>query len=144
MTAPRPGGHGEAPAPFDAPRQTPLPDPARSAGHPLAAFCHRATGLSLHDRCDGESAGLTRGPGPSGLFLGFQRADDDHPPSWPGRDGPRQLHCDFGVDDLGAAEARLVEWGATVPAGRPDAPDGRAFLDPAGHPFCLTLPRPPA
>ncbi|MFB7360438.1 VOC family protein [Streptomyces gardneri] len=109
----------------------------------LAAFYRQATGLPLHERSDDEFAGLTRGPGSSGLFLGFQRVDGYRPPSWPGQDGPQQLHLDFDVDDLEEAAARLVEWGATVPAFQPEPELWRVVLDPAGHPFCLTIPRKP-
>ncbi|MER5707493.1 VOC family protein [Streptomyces sp. NPDC002122] len=109
----------------------------------LADFYHRATSLPLHERSDAEFAGLARGPGASGLFLGFQRVDGYRAPTWPGQDVPQQLHLDFDVDDLDEAAARLVEWGATVPAAQPRPDLWRVVLDPAGHPFCLTLPRKP-
>ncbi|MFF8838393.1 VOC family protein [Streptomyces sp. NPDC015130] len=110
----------------------------------LAEFYRRATGLPLAERSDDGFAGLARGPGSSGLFLGFQRVDGYRPPCWPGQDVPQQLHLDFDVDDLEEAAARLVEWGATVPAFQPEPELWRVVLDPAGHPFCLTVPRKPA
>ncbi|MFE0652917.1 VOC family protein [Streptomyces sp. NPDC059534] len=106
----------------------------------LAAFYHRATGLPLSERSDDEFAGLR---GADGLFLGFQRVDGYRPPSWPGQDVPQQLHLDFDVDDLDEAAARLVEWGATVPERQPRPDRWRVVLDPAGHPFCLSVPRAP-
>ncbi|WP_406058993.1 VOC family protein [Streptomyces sp. NBC_01077] len=108
----------------------------------LADFYHRATGLPLHERSDAEFAGLARGPGASGLFLGFQRVDGYRPPSWPAQDVPQQLHLDFDVDDLDAATDRLVALGATLPSVQPHPERWRVVLDPAGHPFCLTTPRP--
>ncbi|MFC7923793.1 VOC family protein [Streptomyces cinereoruber] len=107
----------------------------------LADFYHRATGLPVHERSDAEFAGLVRGPAGAGLFLGFQRVEGYRPPSWPGRDVPQQLHLDFDVDDLDEAAARLVALGATVPADQPRPDLWRVVLDPAGHPFCLTVPR---
>ncbi|MGW6396135.1 VOC family protein [Streptomyces sp. NPDC055103] len=107
----------------------------------LADFYHRATGLPLHERSDAEFAGLARGPESSDLFLGFQRADGYRPPSWPGQGVPQQLHLDFGVDDLDEAAARLVALGATLPADQPRPDLWRVVLDPAWHPFCLTIPR---
>ncbi|AVH97108.1 MULTISPECIES: VOC family protein [Streptomyces] len=107
----------------------------------LADFYHRATGLPVHERSDAEFAGLARGPAGAGLFLGFQRVEGYRPPSWPGQDVPQQLHLDFDVDDLDEAAARLVALGATVPADQPRPDLWRVVLDPAGHPFCLTVPR---
>ncbi|KOX19185.1 glyoxalase [Streptomyces sp. NRRL F-6491] len=106
----------------------------------LADFYHRATGLPLHDRSTAGFAGLSRGPAGSGPFLGFQRVEGYRPPSWPGQDVPQQTHLDFDVDDFDAAEARLVALGATVPADQPRPDRWRVLLDPAGHPFCPTLP----
>ena len=48
------------------------------------------------------------------------------------------MHLDLIVDDLDAAEAAVIDLGATK---HPDQPGTsyRVFLDPAGHPFCLCL-----
>ncbi|MCB8906282.1 MULTISPECIES: VOC family protein [unclassified Streptomyces] len=102
----------------------------------LADFYRRATGLPLHERSDGEFAGVGGGEGE--LILGFQRVDGYRPPTWPGPDVPQQLHLDFDVDDLDDAVARLVEWGATVPTAQPSPDRWRVVLDPAGHPFCIS------
>jgi hypothetical protein len=42
------------------------------------------------------------------------------------------------VDDLDAAEAAVLELGATRHERQPGT-TFRVFLDPAGHPFCLCL-----
>jgi predicted enzyme related to lactoylglutathione lyase len=73
-----------------------------------------------------------------GQCLSFQQVVDYTPPVWPGQQVPQQMHLDVVVDDLDAAEAAVVELGAT----RHDHQPGttfRVFLDPAGHPFCLCV-----
>ncbi len=72
----------------------------------------------------------------SGCNLAFQLAPDHEPPSWP--EGlAQQLHLDFEVTDLEAAERAVVALGA-VRASLQTAPtQWLVFLDPAGHPFCL-------
>ncbi|MFE2012849.1 VOC family protein [Streptomyces sp. NPDC059491] len=106
----------------------------------LAAFYHRATGLPFAERSDDDFAGLRA---EDGLFLGFQRVEGYRPPSWPTQDVPQQLHLDFDVDDLDEAAALLVSWGAALPEAQPRPDLWRVLLDPAGHPFCLTVPRAP-
>ncbi|MFD8010604.1 VOC family protein [Streptomyces sp. NPDC058955] len=105
----------------------------------LAGFYAKATGLPLHARSDADFAGLTDG---RGLVLGFQRAEDHRPPTWPDGEVPAQLHLDFVVDDLDAAVAELTALGATLPPVQPRPDRWRVLLDPAGHPFCLS-PRKP-
>jgi hypothetical protein len=47
------------------------------------------------------------------------------------------MHFDVMVDDVEAAEPRVLALGARrLPGG-----DSRVYADPAGHPFCL-IPRP--
>ncbi|MDA0632451.1 VOC family protein [Nonomuraea sp. MCN248] len=72
--------------------------------------------------------------------LAFQLVRDYRPPTWPEGERPQQLHLDVQVDDLDQAEERVLELGATKAAVQPSE-DGsfRGFLDPAGHPFCLTI-----
>lgn len=101
----------------------------------LAAFYQAATGWGLADRSGPEFAGLISD---DGMFVGFQRAPGHRPPRWPDPDASQQLHMDFAVDDLDAAEELLLSLGATKPATQP-IPAGRVFLDPAGHPFCIAL-----
>jgi catechol 2,3-dioxygenase-like lactoylglutathione lyase family enzyme len=100
----------------------------------LAAFYRQATGFEPHPKSDGDFAGLTR---EDGLFIGFQRVDDYQAPRWPSQVMPQQAHLDFEVDDFDAAEALLLELGATRPPGEPGGERWRVLIDPAGHPFCL-------
>jgi Glyoxalase-like domain len=48
------------------------------------------------------------------------------------------MHIDMLVDDLDAAEAAVIDLGATKHSDQPGT-SYRVFLDPAGHPFCLCL-----
>jgi predicted enzyme related to lactoylglutathione lyase len=80
-----------------------------------------------------------RPPG-GGPGLAFQLAPDHVPPTWPDNAVPQQFHLDLTVPDLDRGEQQVVALGARV-TGQPEQPSGfRAFLDPAGHPFCLCLP----
>jgi hypothetical protein len=76
--------------------------------------------------------------GGDGQCISFHRVVDYAPPTWPTQERPQQMHLDMLVDDLDAAEAVVIDLGATR---HPDQPDTsfRIFLDPAGHPFCLCL-----
>jgi hypothetical protein len=67
--------------------------------------------------------------------LAFQLAPDLQPPNWPDPTRPQQVHLDIVVDDVDAAEARVLALGATRLPGQGD--DFRVYADPAGHPFCL-------
>jgi predicted enzyme related to lactoylglutathione lyase len=70
--------------------------------------------------------------------LAFQRIDDWVAPTWPGGAHPQQLHLDFTVPDIAAAEPGVVALGARVHDHQPSQNGGfRVYLDPAGHPFCL-------
>jgi len=73
-----------------------------------------------------------------GQCLSFQQVADYTPPRWPGQQVPQQMHLDVIVDDLDAAEAAVLELGATKHEHQPGE-TFRVFLDPAGHPFCLCL-----
>ena len=68
------------------------------------------------------------------------------PPSWPRPENSLQVHLDFVVEDLDAAERKIVELG-----GRPlDTKDAagpfaqRGYADPAGHSFSLLRVTPQA
>jgi hypothetical protein len=102
----------------------------------LASFYQRATGYELSNESTDEFAGITSD---DGLFIGFQRVANYGAPSWPTQNNPQQFHLDFVVDNLDDAEAALMELGATKPRCQPDASKWRVLLDPAGHPFCITL-----
>ena len=67
----------------------------------------------------------------------FQRVDHYRPPQWPGQDIPQQMHIDVIVDDLDAAAEAVLQLGATRAEHQPGT-TFRVFLDPAGHPFCLS------
>lgn len=72
------------------------------------------------------------------LWLSTVKIDDYQAPTWPEGDQPKQIHLDLAVDNLAAAEAEALRLGAVRPDFQP-APDRYVvFLDPAGHPFCLT------
>jgi catechol 2,3-dioxygenase-like lactoylglutathione lyase family enzyme len=103
----------------------------------LAAFYQQATGFEPHPKSNSDFTGLTR---EDGLFIGFQRVDGYQAPRWPSQTAPQQIHLDFVVDDLDEAEAGLVDLGATRLSDQPDEAKFRVLADPAGHPFCLTIP----
>jgi len=56
------------------------------------------------------------------------------PPRWPDPEHPQQLHLDFPVSNLEAAEELALRLGATL---LQDKGDYRSYADPVGHPFCL-------
>lgn len=67
--------------------------------------------------------------------LSFQRAPGHQPPHFPDPAASMQFHLDIEVDDIEAAEARVLALGATrLPGG---GTSFRVYADPAGHPFCL-------
>lgn len=75
--------------------------------------------------------------GPGGR-IEFQTAPRYTPPTWPDPTSSMQMHLDFYVDDLDAAEARVLAAGATKYAFQPNGDHCYVYADPAGHPFCLT------
>ena len=98
----------------------------------LARFYSAITGWSI----DGVEPDWVQLRSESGATLAFQLVADHRPPEWPGSERPQQIHLDFDVDDLDAAEQRVLELGAR----KADVQPGErftVFLDPAGHPFCL-------
>lgn len=73
---------------------------------------------------------------PGGPLILVRRVEAYEPPSWPGTG--MQMHLELTVDDLDAAEARLIELGASSPEFQPHRAEGNVvMLDPAGHPFCI-------
>ena len=76
-----------------------------------------------------------------GRTLGFQRAGNYQPPTWP--DGPpQQFHLDLTVEEYAGPHALVTSLGARPldPVDPPPAEDGRTwrvYADPVGHPFCL-------
>jgi catechol 2,3-dioxygenase-like lactoylglutathione lyase family enzyme len=105
------------------------PDPAA-----LAAFYSELVGLPITYRSEGwvVVAANDRSSG-----IAFQRAPDHRPPRWPDPEHPQQMHLDVMVDDVEAAENKVLALGAR----RLSTTGTRVYADPAGHPFCL-IPRP--
>jgi catechol 2,3-dioxygenase-like lactoylglutathione lyase family enzyme len=102
----------------------------------LAAFYSELLGLPITWQED-DFVVVSRDDVTSGI--GFQLAPDHQPPRWPDPDRPQQMHFDVMVDDVAAAEPRVLALGARrLPSGDSRSP---VYADPAGHPFCL-IPRP--
>lgn len=72
-----------------------------------------------------------------GKNLMFQQISNYSAPQWPDPAHPQQAHLDILVEELAAAETRLLELGATRLPGGGD--HFRTFADPAGHPFDITV-----
>ncbi|MEV7141563.1 VOC family protein [Streptomyces tauricus] len=106
------------------------PDPAE-----LARFYSAVLGLPV-TRSTGGFALVGREGTPG---LGFYRVDDYQRPTWPDASVPKQAHLDLGVDDLDAAQDRLIALGAVAADTQPMPDLRRVLLDPAGHPFCITV-----
>jgi catechol 2,3-dioxygenase-like lactoylglutathione lyase family enzyme len=107
------------------------PDPAA-----LAGFYAELLGLPITWQED-DFVVVARDGRSSGI--GFQLAPDFQPPQWPDPGRPQQIHFDVMVDDVDAAEPRVLALGARRLASGNGG--SRVFADPAGHPFCL-IPRP--
>jgi Glyoxalase-like domain len=73
-----------------------------------------------------------------GQVICFQQVADYTAPKWPTQEIPQQMHVDVLVDDLDEAEAAVLKLGATKHEFQPGE-TFRVFLDPAGHPFCITV-----
>lgn len=73
----------------------------------------------------------------AGGRIDFQTAPAHTAPTWPDPEASMQMHLDFDVDDLDAAETRVLAAGATKYAFQPNG-HCRVYADPAGHPFCLS------
>jgi catechol 2,3-dioxygenase-like lactoylglutathione lyase family enzyme len=105
------------------------PDPAS-----LADFYENALGWEII-YSDENAAYLSDG---GNVRVGFQRVDNFTAPAWPGQSTPQQMHLDIGVDDIDAAEQKLIDLGAKRADDQPGGESWRVMLDPAGHPFCVT------
>jgi Glyoxalase-like domain len=104
----------------------------------LAAFYATITGGTVAFADEG----WAEVEGPNGC-IDFQAAPEYLPPRWPDAASSMQMHLDFGVDDLDAAEARVLAAGATKYDFQPNE-HCRVYADPAGHPFCLSAGSPSA
>lgn len=111
----------------------------------LARFYSEILGWEVEDGADSRFATLAPPGGgvapdrPDGhATLAFQQIDDWVPPTWPGGVHPQQVHLDFSVSDIEAAQPAVLAAGATLHKHQPSKDGGfRVFLDPVGHPFCL-------
>ncbi|MEV5731142.1 MULTISPECIES: VOC family protein [Streptomyces] len=83
---------------------------------------------------------------PDGTRLAFRRDMNATPPSWPRPENSLQAHLEFVVDDLDAAERRVVTLGGRpTEASDPTGPsEYRGCTDPAGHSFTLRRTTPSA
>ena len=106
------------------------PDPAA-----LARFYGSLLGWKVDGSAGDDWADIR---GDDGQRLSFQQVQSYRAPQWPAQDVPQQMHIDVTVDDLDAAEAAVLELGATRHPHQPDT-SFRVFLDPAGHPFCTCV-----
>lgn len=93
----------------------------------LAEFYSKLLGLEMN----GEDAILT----PEGKEIWFQPAENYQPPTWPTQERGQQMHFDFMVDDMDAAQAHAIKLGAKLVDDSQES--FHVFLDLAGHPFCL-------
>ena len=110
------------------------PDPDR-----LAVFYSGLLGLREAFATADRGVIALAGAGP---MLTVMRVDDYVAPAWPTGPQHQQMHLDIAVQHLEPAVAAALALGATVAEQQP-APDAwRVLLDPAGHPFCLTVVRP--
>ncbi|MFG1627727.1 VOC family protein [Kribbella sp. NPDC049227] len=77
---------------------------------------------------------------PDGLRLAFGDGPIDYqPPRWPDPDYPQQMHLDITVDDLDAADQRVVQLGASK---LQDKDTFRTYADPPATPSASTPPPP--
>jgi catechol-2,3-dioxygenase len=90
--------------------------------------------LGMEVTYEGPEGALIAGGGKTVLF---QQVSQYNPPQWPNPARPQQAHIDIIVHDLDAGQARALELGASRQGG--GGGQFRVFVDPAGHPFCLTL-----
>ncbi|GAA4959360.1 VOC family protein [Actinoplanes utahensis] len=100
----------------------------------LAGFYSRLLGLEISYTSD-EFVYV----GEMGSGLGFAKVDEYVPPTWPSADVPKQAHLECGVTDLDSGEAAILGIGATKPEFQPMPDRWRVLLDPAGHPFCISV-----
>jgi catechol 2,3-dioxygenase-like lactoylglutathione lyase family enzyme len=101
----------------------------------LAGFYEAVTGAGREH--DGDEAVALAPVQPGGINLCFQRVAHYQPPRWPDPAAPQQFHLDLYAADPAAAEARMIELGATRAQHQPGGDRWTVLLDPAGHPFCL-------
>jgi catechol-2,3-dioxygenase len=99
----------------------------------LAEFYSALIGAPI-ERTDDDWVQLTS---TGGAAIAFQLAPGHVPPKWPTDELPQQIHLDFDVPDIDAAEPAVLALGARKHEFQPGGENFRVYLDPAGHPFCL-------
>jgi catechol 2,3-dioxygenase-like lactoylglutathione lyase family enzyme len=102
----------------------------------LAAFYAALLGMEV--TYDGAEGALVAGGGQSVMF---QQVPTYTAPRWPDPAHPQQAHLDVvatGGEHLRALGERALELGASRLPGGGDS--YQVYADPAGHPFCLTVP----
>ncbi|MFF7974348.1 VOC family protein [Streptomyces sp. NPDC007905] len=107
--------------------------------HELAQFYQDLLGWRVRK----EEPGWVEIASPDGAAgLSFQTEPHFTRPQWPSTQSEQQMmmHLDIEVNDLSSAVAHALALGATV-ADLQAQDDVRVLYDPAGHPFCLFLPR---
>ena len=107
-------------------------DPSR-----LQEFYHNLTGLEKRSMYN--SPGLVVN---SDLMLMFNACDFEYmSPVWPEEDGKqqKQIHLDFGVEDLDAAVEDAIKLGAVKAPHQYGGSHWVTLFDPEGHPFCLGI-----
>jgi len=72
------------------------------------------------------------------VWLSMLRVENYQPTTWPEDEVPKQMHLDLAVGELEQSEQLVVRLGAKKTTVQPQPDRWRVFLDPAGHPFCLT------
>jgi catechol 2,3-dioxygenase-like lactoylglutathione lyase family enzyme len=105
----------------------------------LADFYSRLLGLEEAFATPDRGVVALAGAGP---MLTLMRVDSYVPPTWPEGPQRQQLHLDVAVEHLETATDTAIALGATEAAHQPAPEQWRVLLDPAGHPFCLTVVRP--
>lgn len=111
----------------------------------LVGFHSELLGLPVIRR-DSDWAQVGDGVSPT---IDFQQVEDCRPPAWPDPGRPQQVRFEIGVEDIEAAQERVLALGARILAVHEENPDNlyRVYADPAGHPFCLEFtgwpPNPP-
>ncbi|HTJ35762.1 MAG TPA: VOC family protein [Dactylosporangium sp.] len=98
--------------------------------HGLARFYSELLDLPI-TKVDGDWIDI----GDGSARVSFQLAPNHIPPQWPDPNYPQQLHLDIWVDDIDAAEAKVLRMGAQLLSSKESG--FRVYSDPAGHPFCL-------
>jgi predicted enzyme related to lactoylglutathione lyase len=100
----------------------------------LSAFYSELLGKPITYEADGMAMIGNDGEQP----VMFQQVADYTAPRWPDPAYPQQYHLDVHVDDLDVGERAVLALGARRLEG--GTATFRVFADPAGKPFCLTIP----